>query len=400
MARREDFLNPKTLAKADEIDKMLAGMPPTSTYQEPAIEVHVNDAISDPLPPPVFIDLFQIMANASDPSTLPPILIEGILHKGCKMIISGSSKAGKTLALMHLGLAAANGLPWMGHKINRQCKVVYLDFELVPRLAEERFKDVMNSPVNEYFQTKNFRYCGLRGQKRSLEDLALHIQAIKDFSPDMVIVDPFYKLGGEYDENDAGSVARVLDSMETFSERLGCAFVYAHHFSKGNKAETDHIDRASGSGVFARDPDAILTLTPHEEEHHLVLEGTLRNFATPDKKVLEFSWPNFITKSDLEPTLRKAGQAAENRRANELLADTLIRELKLQTRKIESQTKLIELLQKVTNRPINKVNIQSIIKACGDRIVQEKQGNGNPTLYSANYDLEEDFGAEGTTGKS
>ena len=160
MARREDYLTPETLAAADEIDKMLAGMQPTSTYQEPTIEVHVNDAISDPLPPPVFLDLFQVMADASDLSTLPPILIEGILHKGCKMIISGSSKAGKTLGLMHLGLAAANGLSWLGHNINRQCKVVYLDFELIPRLAKERIKEVMNSPVNEYFQTKNFCTAG------------------------------------------------------------------------------------------------------------------------------------------------------------------------------------------------------------------------------------------------
>jgi hypothetical protein len=388
MAKREDYLTPETLAAADEIDKMLAGMQPTSTYQEPTIEVHVNHAISDPLPPPIFIDLFQVMADASDPSTLPPVLIEGILHKGCKMIISGSSKAGKTLSLMHLGLAAANGLSWMGHNINRQCKVVYLDFELVPRLAKERIKEVMNSPVNEYFQTKNFLYCGLRGQKRSLEDLALHIQAIKDFEPDMVIVDPFYKLGGDYDENDAGSVSRVLDVMENFSERLGCAFVYAHHFSKGNKAETDHIDRASGSGVFARDPDAILTLTPHEEEYHLVLEGSLRNFATPEKKVVEFSWPNFIHKPDLEPTLRKAGQASESKQINERLADTLIRELKLQTRKIESRNQLIELLQKVTNIDIGERKIKAIIEACGDRIVQEKQGNGSGIWYSANFELE------------
>ena len=312
MARREDFLTPETLAAADEVDRMFAGMSPTASYQEPIPSVHVNDAIEDPLPAPTFIDLFQVMADASDPSTLPPVLLEGILHKGCKMILSGSSKAGKTLGLMHLGLAAANGLPWMGHRINRQCKVVYLDFELKPRLAKERIKTIVSDEANEYFPTKNFMYCGLRGQKRSLEDLALHIQAIRDFEPDMVIVDPFYKLGGDYDENDAGSVGLVLDEMEKFSERLDCAFVYAHHFSKGNKAETDHIDRASGSGVFARDPDAILTLTPHEEDYHLVLEATLRNFPTPEKKVIEFAWPNFIHKPDLEPTLRKAGQASES----------------------------------------------------------------------------------------
>lgn len=380
MARREDFLTPETLAAADEVDRMLANMTPTSSYQEPVPSVHVNDAITDPLPPPVFIDLFQIMADASDPSTLPPVLIEGVLHKGCKMILSGSSKAGKTLGLMHLGIAAANGIPWMGHNINRQCKVVYLDFELKPRLAKERIKEIINSQGNEYFPTKNFMYCGLRGQKRSLEDLALHIQAIKDFEPDMVIVDPFYKLGGDYDENDAGSVGLVLDKMETFSERLDCAFVYAHHFSKGNKAETDHIDRASGSGVFARDPDAILTLTPHEEDYHLVLEATLRNFPTPEKKVIEFAWPNFIHKPDLEPNLRKAGQASESKKINENLAQRLL-EL-LEKGSIMGLNNMRLKLQGLTNNEITKERMQSILRILRGKINVLDRGKGKETIYS------------------
>lgn len=381
MARREDFLNPKTLAKADKYDRMLAGMSPTASYQEPVPSVHVNDAIDDPLPAPTFIDLFQVMADASDPSTLPPVLIEGVLHKGCKMILSGSSKAGKTLGLMHLGIAAANGIPWMGHNINRQCKVVYLDFELKPRLAKERIKEIINSQGNEYFPTKNFMYCGLRGQSRSLEDLALHIQAIKDFEPDMVIVDPFYKLGGEYDENDAGSVGLVLDKMESFSERLDCAFVYAHHFSKGNKAETDHIDRASGSGVFARDPDAILTLTPHEEDYHLVLEATLRNFPTPEKKVIEFSWPNFIHKPDLDPTLRKAGQASESKKINENLAQRLL-EL-LEKGSIMGLNNMRMKLQGITNNEITKERMQSILRILRGKINVLDRGKGKETIYSA-----------------
>lgn len=382
MARREDYLTPETLAAADEVDRMFAGMSPTASYQEPIPSVHVNDAIEDPLPAPTFIDLFQVMADASDPSTLPPVLLEGILHKGCKMILSGSSKAGKTLGLMHLGLAAANGLPWMGHRINRQCKVVYLDFELKPRLAKERIKTIVSDEANEYFPTKNFMYCGLRGQKRSLEDLALHIQAIRDFEPDMVVVDPFYKLklGGDYDENDAGSVGLVLDEMEKFSERLDCAFVYAHHFSKGNKAETDHIDRASGSGVFARDPDAILTLTPHEEDYHLVLEATLRNFPTPEKKVIEFAWPNFIHKPDLEPTLRKAGQASESKKINENLAQRLL-EL-LEKGSIMGLNNMRIKLQASTNNEITKERMKSILRILRGKIEVTDRGKGKETIYS------------------
>jgi len=380
MAKREDYINQHTLSTADEVDRFLAGKSPTASYQEPIPAIELNAITDDPLPPPEFIDLFQVMADASDPSTLPPVLIDTILHKGCKMILSGSSKAGKTLALMHLGLAAANGLSWMGHKINQECKVVYLDFELVPRLAKERIKSIVQHPDNKYTPTKNYLYCGLRGQNRSLDELALHIQNLKDFNPDLVIVDPFYKLGGEYDENDAGSVSAVLNKMERFSEQLGCAFVYAHHFSKGNKSETDHIDRASGSGVFARDPDAILTLTPHEEEYHLVLEGTLRNFPTPDKQVVEFAWPNFIHKPDLEPKLRKAGQSKENKKLNEKLSNALIELLKPNS--IHGLNKLRKLLQEKTGESIGDKKMDKILLICKDNISVHKTENGVGNIYS------------------
>ena len=385
MAKREDYINEQTLSTADEVDRFLAGKSPTASYQEPIPAIELNAITDDPLPAPEFIDLFQVMADASDPSTLPPVLIDTILHKGCKMILSGSSKAGKTLALMHLGLAAANGLSWMGHKINQECKVVYLDFELVPRLAKERIKSIVHHPDNKYTPTKNYLYCGLRGQNRSLDELALHIQNIKDFNPDLVIVDPFYKLGGEYDENDAGSVSAVLNKMERFSEQLGCAFVYAHHFSKGNKSETDHIDRASGSGVFARDPDAILTLTPHEEEYHLVLEGTLRNFPTPDKQVVEFAWPNFIHKPDLEANLRKPGQAAESKKLNESLAEKLLG--LLEKGPIEGLKVMRLQLQDLTNNEVTKERMNNILKLLRGKIDVREQGKGLENIYSAKLKL-------------
>ncbi|MGN0114173.1 MAG: DNA primase, partial [Acutalibacteraceae bacterium] len=41
---------------------------------------------------------------------------------------------------------------------------------------------------------------------------------------------------------------------------LGCAVIYCHHHSKGVQGGKKSMDRASGSGVFARDPDALLDL--------------------------------------------------------------------------------------------------------------------------------------------
>ena len=379
MAYREDYLNPETLAKADELDIYFQSQgQPQYTQRSSDAPQSYSLAIDDPLPAPKFLTLSDMVSIETN-TKMPPQIITGVLYKGSKMIISGSSKAGKTLSLLHLGLAVSNGKPWLGHETT-QGNVIYLDFELKPRMAAQRITSIIAANPGIYKQNPRFLYCGLRGQARSLEDLVHHIEDLPDFKPDMVIVDPFYKLATGADENDAGAISEVVNRMEQFSERLDCSFVYAHHFSKGNKSDTDHIDRASGSGVFARDPDAILTLTPHEEEYHLVLEATLRDFPTPDPQVVEFSWPNFIHKPDLEPKLRKPGQAKENKKLNEKLSNALIELLKPNS--IHGLNNLRKLLQDKTGEVIGDKKMDRILLICKDNISVHKTENGVGNIYS------------------
>jgi hypothetical protein len=379
MAYREDYLNPETLAKADELDIYFSSRGPVD-YPAPSSDApqSYSLAIDDPLPAPKFLTLSDMVSIETN-TKMPPQIISGVLYKGSKMIISGSSKAGKTLSLLHLGLAVSNGKPWLGHETT-QGNVIYLDFELKPRMAAQRITHIIAANPGIYKQNPRFLYCGLRGQARTLEDLVHHIEDLPDFKPDMVIVDPFYKLATGADENDAGAISEVVNRMEQFSERLDCSFVYAHHFSKGNKSDTDHIDRASGSGVFARDPDAILTLTPHEEEDHLVLEATVRDFSSPPPKVVEFEWPNFVHKPELEPKLRKPGQSKEIQRVNEKLSNALIELLKPNS--IHGLNNLRKLLQDKTGESIGDKKMDKILLISKNHISVHKTENGVGNIYS------------------
>lgn len=378
MAYREDYLNPETLAKADELDIYFQsqGQPQYPERSSDAPQSY-SLAIDDPLPAPKFLTLSDMVSIETN-TKMPPQIITGVLYKGSKMIISGSSKAGKTLSLLHLGLAVSNGKPWLGHETT-QGNVIYLDFELKPRMAAQRITTIIAANPGIYKQNPRFLYCGLRGQARSLEDLVHHIEDLPDFKPDMVIVDPFYKLATGADENDAGAISEVVNRMEQFSERLDCSFVYAHHFSKGNKSDTDHIDRASGSGVFARDPDAILTLTPHEEENHLVLEATVRDFSSPPPKVVEFEWPNFVHKPDMEPKLRKPGQSKETKRLNDNLITALIELLKPHS--IMGLNNLRNKLQEKTGEEIHPNKLKNLIKKSRN-ISELKTQKGKENIYS------------------
>lgn len=77
--------------------------------------------------------------------------------------------------------------------------------------------------------------------------------------PIAVVIDPIYKvLTG--DENSADQMAAFCNQFDKIAAEVGCAVVYCHHHSKGAQGGKRSMDRASGSDVFARDPDAQLDM--------------------------------------------------------------------------------------------------------------------------------------------
>ncbi len=55
-------------------------------------------------------------------------------------------------------------------------------------------------------------------------------------------------------------MAAFCNQFDKVCTELGTAVIYCHHHSKGSQGGKRSMDRASGSGVFARDPDALLDL--------------------------------------------------------------------------------------------------------------------------------------------
>ena len=74
-----------------------------------------------------------------------------------------------------------------------------------------------------------------------------------------IVIDPIYKVITG-DENSADQMARFCNQFDLVCTELGCAVIYCHHHSKGLQGQKRSMDRASGSGVFARDPDAMLDM--------------------------------------------------------------------------------------------------------------------------------------------
>jgi hypothetical protein len=67
-----------------------------------------------------------------------------------------------------------------------------------------------------------------------------------------------YKILGNADENKANEITKLMNELERVAFETKAAVVTSNHYSKGNKAQSQDGDRISGSGVFQRDPDALL----------------------------------------------------------------------------------------------------------------------------------------------
>lgn len=85
------------------------------------------------------------------------------------------------------------------------------------------------------------------------------IRRVRDQKFDAIIIDPIYKVITG-DENNASEMGAFCNQFDKICTETGCSTIYCHHHSKGAQGMKKAMDRASGSGVFARDPDAQLDM--------------------------------------------------------------------------------------------------------------------------------------------
>ena len=269
-----------------------------------------------------------------NPAPEPPPIIEGILRKGAKMICTGDSKSGKTCLLTNLAICISEGWDWLGHNC-MQGRVLYINLEVMQSDFETRYKSIYKAygkPASEQGKD-NFEWWNLRGKVETLEKLAPKIiRRCRNQNYLAIIVDPIYKVNGG-DENNAEAIGKFCALFDKIAEETGASMIYVHHHAKGSQGAKKAMDRGSGSGVFARDADAIidfatLVLDPNQKELLHVMNGeelptplqmeiVLRSFRSPEPVNMFFEFPLHI----LDTTHILDGAAVEgSAEANRMLA--------------------------------------------------------------------------------
>lgn len=246
------------------------------------------EGINDDLPDP------ESLANYWDNMPpLAPALIEGLLRQGHKMLMAGPSKAGKSFALIELSIAIAEGDKWLGWQCT-QGKVLYVNLELDSASALDRFKNVYQALGLQPQNIGNIDIWNLRGKSVPMDKLAPKlIRRASKKGYIAVIIDPIYKvLTG--DENSADQMAHFTNQFDKIATELGASVIYCHHHSKGSQGGKKSMDRASGSGVFARDPDALIDLVELEVTEALLKQEENKAICAMYKRLFEQHNPAYL----------------------------------------------------------------------------------------------------------
>jgi len=265
------------------------------------------EGVTDELP-----DMEPLSVYKDAPPQLPEELIGGILRRGHKMLISGSSKAGKSFLLMELCVALAEGRPWLGFPCKKG-RVLYVNLEIDPASAVNRLLKIYEALGIPPKNMDSIVLWNLRGHAVPLDQLVPKlIRRVRDRHFDAIIIDPIYKVITG-DENNASEMGAFCNQFDKICTATGCSAIYCHHHSKGAQGMKKAMDRASGSGVFARDPDAQLDMIQLELSEDIEnnvrdggatawrLESSLREF--PNIKPVNFWFEYPIHKVDANGSL-------------------------------------------------------------------------------------------------
>lgn len=236
------------------------------------------------------------------------ILIPEILNKGAKMTLGGQSKKRKTMTLMDLVICSGCGYKFLDTYDMVESRVFYVNFEIQEEFFKKRWVQLgkEHGASNQEIESAkdNVEVWTLRGHFFSAEQFCeALIEQISGRDFDMICIDPLYKLFNGSDANNSGDMAKVLSAMEIIAATTGAAVVYVDHSQKGNLSNRSTIDKLSGSGVNARDPDAICVFEDHQVDDCVTVSWVLRNFKPTPSIVVEQPEDALRCKlrSDLDP---------------------------------------------------------------------------------------------------
>ncbi|MCX6993046.1 MAG: AAA family ATPase [Kiritimatiellaeota bacterium] len=254
----------------------------------------------------------------------PDQVFNGAFDLGTKTVIVAPSKLRKSFFLLQAAVSLAAGLPqFLAWDIPKPRRVLFWNLEITPAHFHKRLLRMLRAlNLTPADLGDRLLILNTRGMDTTEAGLPQLVGIIKKFAVDVVMVDPIYKLitGDESKQEEIKYLLRGLDRLCT---ETGAAVVYSHHTGKGFSGDRQAIDRASGSGVLARDFDCQIGLVPHIEDGLMVVEQIARSY--PPRDAFCIGWDNdrgcFAVEDGVKPVIQTSRNRNMSGRVGPTLAD-------------------------------------------------------------------------------
>ena len=245
---------------------------------------------------------FALQSLASMSNSYPPPVIHGLLRQMEILLMGGQAKRWKSWARMDMLYCVANGFKWLGFQCV-QGPVLHFDLELLEADIRHRFELIHQSYRDQGLTGSfdNMRFVCLRGKPFTTADLEALPEKLTELHFILLSLDPVYRLLAGQSESDQAAVSQLLNHFLTLGANLHSAIALLQHFAKGDPSHKDAQDRFSGSGVWARYPDALMTFTDLQDENCFSCEFGVRSFQPIEPFGVRWQFPRFHVDPTLNP---------------------------------------------------------------------------------------------------
>lgn len=185
----------------------------------------------------------DVMMEWRDPI---PYVVDGMIPSSRMGVLSGEPGTYKTMILIDMMIAIANGQDWMGLK-TQKARALWLNADSPTDVILDRFAALMRgrnvTPTIGNIHVLSYPQPALDlsdAKKRQL--LASYIV---EHDIGFMAVDALQRVKGGADENDNNKMGEVMDGARAIVEKTGVSLVFIHHNTKAQDGKASHYRGAS-----------------------------------------------------------------------------------------------------------------------------------------------------------
>lgn len=198
------------------------------------------------------------------PPEIPHIIQGGILPTQGKLVLAGEEETFKTMFAIYAGCTIACGNPLLGFKTSK-CRVGMLQSELPKAMLHERLVQFMSHAPNAGFLAADIHFATELDIKLNRPNgLAQLVIDIKQFEPQLLILDPLYKILGA-DISNWDEMGKLCNNLDFIIHNYHCSIWLCHHIRKHHIMSDGIVDLGSdelvGSSILKNWADTIIRVT-------------------------------------------------------------------------------------------------------------------------------------------